>query len=104
MIEQIDRAVDPPGKLVFTNISEYSLVDDLSGEALPAPLVTLAKREEISEMYRRQGWVEKTIEECMKETGKPPIPVRWVVSNKGETPPECPYPIGGQTPRGEIRR
>ena len=57
---QVDRASDPPGKLVFTNVPEYSLVDDLSGDPLPAPLVTLAKREEITEMYReRNGSVEK---------------------------------------------
>ena len=76
--------VDPPGKLVFTDIPEYSLFDGLTGEALPAPLVTIAKREEISEMYRRTVWLEKTIEECLKETGKLPIPVRWVVTNKGD--------------------
>ena len=51
---QVDRAVDPTGKLQFTDIPEYNVVDDLSGESLPAPLVTLAKREEITEMYRRQ--------------------------------------------------
>ena len=67
------------------NIPEYNLMDDLSGDSLPASLVTLAKREEITEMYRRQVWIEKPIEECMKDTGKPPIPVRWVVTNKGDT-------------------
>ena len=57
-VDQVDRPADPPGKLVFTNIPEYSLFADLSGEALPAPLVTIAKREEISEMYRRIVWLE----------------------------------------------
>ena len=60
-IHQIDRAADIPGSLVFTNIPEYSLVDDLSGDSLPAPLVTLAKREESTEMYRRKVWVEKSV-------------------------------------------
>ena len=60
-------------------------MDDLSGEPRPASLVTLAKRDEITGMYRRQVWIEKPIEECMKDTGKPPIPVRWVVANKGGT-------------------
>ena len=55
-VHQIDRAAGIPGSLVFTNIPEYSLVDDLSGDSLPAPLVTLAKREEITEMYRRKVW------------------------------------------------
>ena len=43
-VSQVDRAGDLPGSLVFANIPEYSLVDDLSGEPLPPPLVTLAKR------------------------------------------------------------
>ena len=83
-IHQIGRAADIPGSLVFTNIPEYSLVDDLSGDSLPAPLVTLAKREEIAEMYRRKVWVEKSVEDCLRDTGKLPIPVRWVVTNKGD--------------------
>ena len=56
----------------------------ISGEPLPAPLVTVAKREEISEMYRRAVWWEEIIEECLRVTGKLPIPVRWVVANKGD--------------------
>ena len=59
-------------------------MDDLSVEPLPSPLVTLAKREEVTEMYRREAWVERSIEDCFRDTGKPPIPVRWVVANKGD--------------------
>ena len=76
-VNQIDRAIDPPGPLVFTNIPEYSLVDDLSGDPLPPPLVTLAKNEEITEMYRRQVRTEKPVEECLRDTGKPPVLVMW---------------------------
>ena len=83
-VGQVDRATDPPGKLVFTNIPEYSVVDDLSGDPLPASLVTLAKREEITEMYRRSVWTETSTSECVNATGKPPIPVRWVITNKGD--------------------
>ena len=51
---------------------------------MPAPLITLARREEITEMYRRKVWVEKSVEDCLRDTGKLPIPVRWVVTNKGD--------------------
>ena len=34
-VNQVDRAGDLPGGLVFTNIPEYSLLDDLTGEPLP---------------------------------------------------------------------
>ena len=38
-------ALDLPGRLVFTNVEEYSLKDDLSGDPLDGALVTIAKRE-----------------------------------------------------------
>ena len=47
-VNRVDRAADLPGTLVFTNIPEYSTIDDLSGEPLPPSLVTVAKREEIT--------------------------------------------------------
>jgi len=53
-----DKEVDLPNGLVFTNLAEYSLVDDLTGEALEGHLVTMAKREELTEVYRRTVWTE----------------------------------------------
>ena len=73
-----------PGDLVFRDISERNVVDDLSGKPLEAIQVTAAKHEELTEMYRRQVWVERSVSDCLKETGKLPIPVRWVVTNKGD--------------------
>ena len=81
-MNQVDRAGDLPGPVVFTNVPEYSLVDDLSGEPLPPPLVTLAKREEVTEIYRRERWIERSVEDCFRDTGKPPIRERWDVANK----------------------
>jgi len=83
-VGQIDRATGTPGNLVFTNVPEYSVVDNLTGEDPPASLVTIAKREEITEMYRRAVWKEELVEDCYRDIGKPPIPVRWVVMNKGD--------------------
>ena len=40
-----EEEVSLPNGLVFTDLAEYSLVDDLSGEALDGYLVTLAKHE-----------------------------------------------------------
>ena len=73
-----------PGDLVFRDIPEYSMVDDLIGNPLEATQVTGAKHEEVTEMYRRRVWLEKPVAECFRDTGKPPIPVRWVVTNKGD--------------------
>ena len=73
-----------PGDLVFQDIPERNTVDDLSGKPLEVIQVTAAKHEEITEMYRRKVWLEREVSECLRETGKPPIPVRWVVTNKGD--------------------
>lgn len=29
-------------------------------------------------------WTEVPVQDCMEKTGKPPIPVRWVITNKGD--------------------
>ena len=73
-----------PGDLVFQDIPERNIADDLTGKPLGAVRATSAKHEELTEMYRRQVWVEKSVDECFQDTGKPPIPVRWVVTNKGD--------------------
>ena len=82
-VNRVDHAAELPGGLVFTDIAEYSLTDDLSGEALDGQLVTIAKREEATEKYRREVWTEKPVADCLRDIGKPPIPVRWVSTNKG---------------------
>ena len=73
-----------PGDLVFQNIPERNVVDDLTGKPLEAVRVTSAKHEALTEMYRRQVCLEKSVDECFHDTGRPPIPVRWVVTNKGD--------------------
>lgn len=68
----------------FVNWEEKYVIDDLTGEVLPPDLVKFAKRDELSEMYRRSVWTEVPVSESIEKTGKPPIPVRWVIANKGE--------------------
>ena len=47
-------------------------------------LVTEAKRVEITEVYRRGVWVERPVEDCIRDIGKPPTPVRLACTNKGD--------------------
>ena len=47
-----------PGDLVLQDIPERNVVDDLRGKPLDGVRVTAAKHEELTEMYRRQVWVE----------------------------------------------
>ena len=83
-ISRVDRASDLPGGLVFTDVAEYSHADDLSGEPLDRQLITVAKREEVTEIYRRSVWTEAPVAERIRDIGKPPIPVRWLSTNKGD--------------------
>ena len=48
------------------------MTDDLPGEALDGQLVTIAKPEEVTEIYRRTVWTEAPVADCIRDTGKPP--------------------------------
>ena len=72
------------GELLFHEETDFYPVDDLSGEPLDPTLTTSAKCEEITEMYRRSVWLERWVEDCDRDTGTPPMPVRWVKTNKGD--------------------
>ena len=58
-----------PGDLIFHDIPERNITDDLSGKPLEVVQVTSAKHEELTEMYRRQVWVERSTEECLQKRG-----------------------------------
>ena len=73
-----------PGGLVLQDIPERNASDYLTGKPLDTVRVTFAKHVELTGMYRRQVWVERPVEDCYRDTGRPPIPVRWVVTNKGD--------------------
>ena len=48
-----------PGDLVLQDIPEKNVSDDLSGKPLDGVRVTSANHEELTEMHRRQVWVER---------------------------------------------
>ena len=58
--------------------------EDLTGKPLDPGLTIGAQREEIIEMYPRQVWLGKYVAEWYRDIGKPPIPVHWVKTNKGD--------------------
>ena len=80
----INEERELPRGLVFRDIVESNIVDDLFGEVLVPELVTDAKREEITGVYRRGVCEDSSIENCFNDTGRPPIPVRWVATNKSD--------------------
>ena len=62
---------------------EEQAIDDVNGGSLPVGLVKEARREEVEYINSRGIWVFRPIEECINRTGKKPISMRWVDTNKG---------------------
>ena len=64
---------------------EEVYMDDVNGGILPAEKVKEARRLEMDYLKEKHGvYVTRPRAECFEETGKPPIPVRWLDTNKGD--------------------
>ena len=61
---------------------EGTYVDDVTGEVLPTELVRNARKEELDYFHKRPMYSKVPLKECVEETGKSPIKVRWVDHNK----------------------
>ena len=57
--------------------------DDVNGGELPLEDVTATRKEEIEYMQGRGIWKLAPLTECWNKTGKDPVTVRWVDTNKG---------------------
>jgi hypothetical protein len=57
--------------------------DDVRGGDLPMEKVMAARAEEVGFMEERGIWTLRPIGECWEKTGKAPVSVRWVDTNKG---------------------
>ena len=69
---------------------EQEAWDDVKGGELPMEEVRVARKEEVTYMEQRQILGLSPIQECWDKTGKAPVSVRWVDTNKGgDTAAEC---------------
>ena len=59
--------------------------DDVSGKILDKDMVQKARQEEINEYHKHEVYTKVAIGESWKETGKPPVQVRWIDINKGDS-------------------
>ena len=62
---------------------ERTAWDDVKGGKLNVKDVEAARREEVGYMQKRGIWSETPIEECWQKTGRAPISIRWVDTDKG---------------------
>ena len=56
--------------------------DDTNGKELRGDLVKEARRDEIDEVRRMKVWTKVPRAQCIAETGKQPVKLRWVDRNK----------------------
>jgi hypothetical protein len=59
--------------------------DDMSGDYLPKELVVAARRLEMDFFWQKNVYDKVPIAEAWDRTGKAPIPVKWVDTNKGDS-------------------
>ena len=57
--------------------------DDVNDVQIPLEMIKAARREEVQFMKSRNLWSVVPKKECLVKTGKPPVSVRWVDTNKG---------------------
>ena len=58
--------------------------DDANGGWLDAKLVRVARAEELAAIKSYEVYVKRPVSDCLKVTGKKPMPIRWVDTNKGD--------------------
>eukprot|EP00973_Karenia_brevis_P015614 2135377-Karenia_brevis.AAC.1 len=56
--------------------------DDVHGGQLPLELVRAPRKEEVDFIEGKPVWKLRTSNECWAATGKAPIKMRWVDTNK----------------------
>jgi len=86
MMEGVVGMQEPVDLSVFITQTERDgkVYDDMTGQELPYELVVEARRKELEYFKKKNVWVKKLVKECINKTGKPPISVRWVDTNKGD--------------------
>ena len=63
---------------------ENFYTDDTTGAYLETPLVEAARKEELDWVKKQGTYKVVSMDECWKETGKPPVTLKWIDINKGD--------------------
>ena len=63
---------------------EEQCIDDVNGGILPAEEVRKARALEMDYLHKQQVYRVVPISECYETTGKAPVKVRWIDTNKGD--------------------
>ena len=79
----------PEEPLIKTDTTEETeeyeqYLDDVNGGLLIPSKVRAARSEELEEVAKHEVYTRRTLKECYEVTGRPPIQLRWVDTNKGD--------------------
>ena len=58
--------------------------DDVNGGSLKPEKVQMARQAELEWLHQQKVYTKRKISECMEVTGKPPIRLLWIDTNKGD--------------------
>ena len=70
--------------------SEWKATDDVHGGELPPQLVLEARHRELQYLRDRKVYTYASFREAIQRTGKPPLRLKWIDTNKGDSQaPRC---------------
>ena len=66
------------------NDNDIEFYDDVSGRKLNPQIVEAARREELALFQKHTVYEKVPLQRCIDETGKQPIGIKWIDTNKGD--------------------
>jgi hypothetical protein len=84
MISEIKAEMNEEEVEMGPNLMEEWAWDDVKGKQLDESKVKEARLEEVTYMIRKGVWKEVEVDECWRTTGKDPVTIKWVDTDKGE--------------------
>ena len=82
-VEKVEWELDLLGEEEFDEELTNWAWDDVKGEPLDLQKVVEARMEEVEYMIKKNVWKEVSVDECWNKTGKEPVTVKWVDTEKG---------------------
>ena len=83
----VDEA-SPTAEVMKIDSQNGPFFDDITGQPLNAELVRAARQKELEYFNSKGVWSTRPSDEAVRVTGRKPISVRWVDTNKGDD--DCP--------------
>ena len=80
----VDEWVKEVQSVMDVGLGKCEAWDDVKGGDLPIEEVREARKEEVDYMENRKLWSLKPLKDCWDKTGRDPVSMKWVDTNKGD--------------------